>query len=193
MPSTENSRHFSSSSRAASISSRSSILRSSFGASSSVTRRQRVAALPALGRRLRAARRGSGAAGPAAAMAGGRCRFDDALERRGRRAAIAAVRDCFAPSSSSVQRPHAAWLRSAARPLQPSRPRRPCRRRRDRRRLSSRCFSTCFSARSLRCSRAAVPRATRGSAPTHRAPLLDAASVPSRGKAVGRTRTASRE
>jgi hypothetical protein len=39
-PSTENSRHFSSSRRAPSISSRSSILRSVFGASSSAERRQ---------------------------------------------------------------------------------------------------------------------------------------------------------
>ena len=56
MPSTENSRHFSSSSRAASISSRSSILRWSFGASSSVTGGSDVAALAPLGRRLRGVR-----------------------------------------------------------------------------------------------------------------------------------------
>ena len=50
MPSTENSRHFSSSSRAPSISSRSSILRSVFGRIEQRQRRERVGPLLALGR-----------------------------------------------------------------------------------------------------------------------------------------------
>ena len=110
MPSTENSRHFSSSSRAPSISSRSSILRSAFGRVEQRERRERVGALLALGRQLAPARAAAAARGVGTAgflIAGGGVGLDDAaLSAAAAAPTIAAVRDGFVGGSSGgVSRP----------------------------------------------------------------------------------------